>query len=155
MKPNPPCLASFRRLIDLEISEERRRLPLEDPEAGDCHPANLQLGALAQPELEHRAPGADVRAHYDLHFGGIGQNATRRFSSHLPAVNLVLHPLVAGHESLHRGHVSSLGGADLLGPLRLEGGVAHDRRRHDKGGVRLVDIALRELGEAPPGPVPD
>ena len=91
--------------------------------------------------------------HDDLHLGRVGQDAPRRLARHLPAVDLVLDPLVARHQSLDRRHVGRLGRLHLAGPLGLELGVAQDRRRHDEGGVRLVHVALGELGVAPPGAV--
>ena len=70
-------------------------------------------------------------------------------------MDLVLNPLVAGHQLLDRIHIGALRRLHLIGPLPLQLGVAHDGGRHDEGCVGLVDIALRQLGEAPAGPVAD
>ena len=53
MEPDPPCLAAVARGVDLEVGEERRRFPLQQPEAGDRHPADLQLGTFAEEVVVH------------------------------------------------------------------------------------------------------
>src|SRR5215211_3197010 len=100
MKPNPAGLASLCRLIDLEVGEERRCFLLKESKTGHGHSPDLQLRPFAQPKLEHRSPRPDIRAHDDLYLGGVGKNTTGRFASHLPTVDLVLNPVVAGHEPL-------------------------------------------------------
>src|SRR6185437_12290548 len=52
VKPHPSRLAAVRRVVDLEVAEQRGRLALEHTEAGHRHAADLELGALAQAELE-------------------------------------------------------------------------------------------------------
>src|SRR6185436_4081873 len=99
MKPHPSRLSPLWRLINLEIREERRSLLLEHPKTRDRHSADLQLGSLAQAELEHGAPSPDVGAHDDLDLGGVGQDTPSRLAGHLSPVHLVLDPAVASHEA--------------------------------------------------------
>src|SRR5215208_5471806 len=100
MKSHPTRLASLCRLIDLEVGEERRRLLLKDSKTGHGHSPDLELRPLAQAKLEHRSPCPDISTYDDLHLGGVGKNAARGLTSHLPAVDLVVNPVVAGHEPL-------------------------------------------------------
>ena len=53
VEPDSPRLAAVARGIDLEVGEERRGLPLQQPEAGDRHPADLQLGAFPEAKLTY------------------------------------------------------------------------------------------------------
>src|SRR5882672_10931702 len=61
--------------VRFEIGEQRDRLALQDAQTGDRHAPDLELGALAAAQLEHRAPGPRVRRDDDLHFGRVGQDA--------------------------------------------------------------------------------
>src|SRR3954471_5456607 len=135
MKPHPPGFPTLARLIELEVGEERRSFSLEDAEAGRSHPTNLQLGPLAETKLQHGAPRPDIRADHDLPLRGIGQNASCRLPSHFPAVDLVLDPLIAGHQPLNRLYVRRLSLLDLPGPGLFQCPVSHDGWRHDKRGV--------------------
>jgi len=134
----------------------RRRLA---PPAGgrggrDGEPADLQLGALARAQLEHRAPGARVPRHDDLRLRGVGQHAARRFTGHLPTVDLVGHPAVALHQLSHERDVRALRRVDLRAPRALERLVPRDRRRDDEARLALVDVPLRELRVGEPRAVP-
>src|SRR5213592_1837511 len=82
------------RDIDLEIGKQRWRLALERAQTRDRHPADLELRALAAPELEHRAPGARVARHDDLHLGGVREDAGRGLTRQFPPVHLVGDPAV-------------------------------------------------------------
>src|SRR5438034_204053 len=74
--------------------------------------------------------------------------AACRLARHLAPVHLVRDPRIALHQRLDRAHVRRLGIRHLSFPLRLERRIAQHRRRDDKRGVRLVDVALRQLGIA-------
>ncbi len=102
----------------------------------------------ARAPLEHRAPRPRVPRHDDLHLGGVGKDAARRLARHLAPVHLVRDPRIALHQRLDRAHVRRLGIRHLSFPLRLERRIAQHRRRDDERGVRLVDVALRQLGIA-------
>src|SRR5213083_679054 len=145
----PALFADFE--IYLEIGEEGRRLALQDAKTCDRHSPDLELRALARAQLEHRAPRPRVPRHDDLHLGGVGKDAARRLARHLAPVHLVRDPRVALHQRLHGAHVGRLGVRYLPFPLRLERRVAQHGRRHHERGVRLVDVALRQLGVAEPG----
>src|SRR3954470_229687 len=135
MKPHPPGFPTLAGLVELEVCEERRSFPLEDAEAGRSHAANLQLRPFAQAELQHGAPGPDIRADHDLHLGSIWQNASRRLPGHFPTVDLVLYPIVASHQPIHRLDVGRLSLLDLPGPGLFQWRVAHYGRGHDERGV--------------------
>src|SRR3954463_13697289 len=51
------CLSPILGLVDLEIREECRALTLQKLEHRHCAAANLQLGAFARSQLQHRPPG--------------------------------------------------------------------------------------------------
>src|SRR5829696_6585907 len=131
-------LAPVVRLVDLEVGEESGRLVLQDAEHRDGEPTDLQLGALARAELEHRAPGARVPRDDDLRLRGVGQHAARGLAGHLPAVDLVRDPAVALHQLRDERHVRALCGVDLGAPRALERVVSRDRRWHDEARLALV-----------------
>ncbi len=115
-----------------------------------AEPPDLALGSLAEPQLEHGPPGADVAAHDDLRLGGVGQHRPRGLPGHLAAMDPVLHPGVRSISRLHRGDVALLRLRHLPLPRRLQRRVALHRRRHDERRVRFVDVALRQLRVAEP-----
>src|SRR2546430_13052891 len=78
--------------IDLKIGKQRGRFAHERAQTRDRHPADLELRALATSQLEHRAPGARVARHDDLHFGGVGEDAARRLARHLAPMHFVRYP---------------------------------------------------------------
>src|SRR5688572_30007802 len=88
-------------LIDLEVGEKSRSFPREKLEDHHRAAPDLELGALARSELQHRPPRPGVRRHHDFRLGGIRQNSPRRLARHLPAMNLVGHPAVSLHQLLH------------------------------------------------------
>src|SRR5689334_18284865 len=65
-------LSPIFRLINLEIRKEGRTLALEKLEHRHRATANLELGALARSQLQHRAPGAGVGGDHDFRLGGVG-----------------------------------------------------------------------------------
>src|SRR5204862_619347 len=69
--------------VDLEVGEEARRFLLKDAEHGDGEATDLQLGALARSQLEHRTPGARVPRDDDLRLRGVRKHAARRLAVHL------------------------------------------------------------------------
>src|SRR5579885_1583489 len=98
-------LVSVGGAVDLEVGEQRGRLALEHPQHRDREPADLELGALAGAQLEHRAPGARVARDDDLHLGGVGEDAAGRLARDLAPMHLVRDPLVAGEQRLDRPDV--------------------------------------------------
>ncbi len=57
----------------------------------------------------------------DLDLGRVGQDAPRRLARHLPAVDLVLHPLVPRHQPVDRRHVGGLRRPPPAGSNRSRG----------------------------------
>src|SRR4051812_9749338 len=105
MKPHPPGFPTLARLIELEVGEERRSFSLEDAEAGRSHPTNLQLGPPPETRLHHGPPRRAIRAAPDFPLRGIGKNVSCRPPTLFPGVALVLAPLIASHQPLHRLYV--------------------------------------------------
>jgi len=141
-------------LVDLEVRKKSWRFPRENPD--DLHRAatNLQLGAFARSELEHRSPRARIPRDDDFCLGRIRENSTRRLARHLPAMDLVSNPGVSLHQRLDESHVAFLRGIHLLLPRRLELRVADNRRRHHEVSLGFVDVPLRELRVRKAGAMP-
>ena len=121
---DPRRFSTILTRINLEIGKKSRRLLLEHSQDRHRHSPNLQLRALAAPQLEHRSPGARVRRDDDFRLGRIGKHRSRRLARHLPAMNLVRDPAVALHQLRDEIHVHRLRLLDLRPPHSLERVVA-------------------------------
>src|SRR5438477_1287186 len=85
-----------------------RSLALEDAKARDRHPPDLELRALAGPQLEHRAPRARVRRH------DRSEEHTSELQSH---VNLVCRLLLEKKKNNDEGQTPYRHGLVAVSPV--------------------------------------
>src|SRR5689334_11533515 len=95
---DPSCLASILSDVNLKVRKKPRSLRLEQTEERDRHPSDLELRALAAPQLEHRPPRSRVSRHDDFRLRCVRKDSPRRLARHFPPVNFVRDPAVALHQ---------------------------------------------------------
>ena len=135
---------------DLHVAEEVRRFGLQRPQHGNRELPDLYLRRRAPAHLAEVSPRPGVTGNHDLRFRTIVQNGTRRLTR-----PLLPHGCGAAFTDLrrHLGQeiaVRSQRAFTCPDPDVEGAGPFFDLGRQDKPDVRLVDIALRELGEAEP-----